>query len=101
VRRLFFPLFFLVRQLIGYGFRTWVLLLGMSGLIVLFWFLKGGEVLRYFVSWTRVPLLAAAWLIDAGVSLGVIRGRHVMPLRPLGRHRCVCFNHRIEGKLII
>ncbi|KAI0255241.1 peptidase M50B-like-domain-containing protein [Lactifluus subvellereus] len=28
---------------------TWVLLLGMSGLIVLFWFLKGGEVLRYFV----------------------------------------------------
>jgi len=28
---------------------TWVLLLGMSGLIVLFWFLMGGEVLRYFV----------------------------------------------------
>jgi hypothetical protein len=30
--------------------RTWVLLLGMSGLIVLFWFLKGGEVLRFLVS---------------------------------------------------
>jgi hypothetical protein len=28
---------------------TWVLLLGMSGLIVLFWFLKGGEVLRFLV----------------------------------------------------
>jgi len=28
---------------------TWVLLLGMSGLIVLFWFLGGGEVLRYLV----------------------------------------------------
>jgi len=28
---------------------TWVLLLGMSGLIILFWFLKGGEVLRYLV----------------------------------------------------
>ncbi|KAI0303299.1 peptidase M50B-like-domain-containing protein [Multifurca ochricompacta] len=28
---------------------TWVLLLGMSGLIVLFWFLKGGEALRYLV----------------------------------------------------
>ena len=78
-----------------------MLLLGMSGLIVLFWFLKGGEVLRYFVSWTRVPLLAAAWLIGAGVSLGAIRWRHVMPLRPLGRHRCVCSNNRIEGKLII
>lgn len=30
--------------------RTWVLLLGMSGLIVLFWLLNGGEVLRYLVS---------------------------------------------------
>ena len=30
--------------------RTWVLLLGMSGLIILFWFLKGGEALRYLVS---------------------------------------------------
>jgi Peptidase M50B-like len=30
--------------------RTWVLLLGMSGLILLFWFLKGGEVLRFLVS---------------------------------------------------
>lgn len=28
---------------------TWVLLLGMSGLIVLFWFLNGGEVLRFLV----------------------------------------------------
>jgi len=28
---------------------TWVLLLGMSGLIVLFWLLNGGEVLRYLV----------------------------------------------------
>ncbi|KAI0296855.1 peptidase M50B-like-domain-containing protein [Russula brevipes] len=28
---------------------TWVLLLGMSGLILLFWFLNGGEVLRYLV----------------------------------------------------
>jgi len=28
---------------------TWVLLVGMSGLIVLFWLLNGGEVLRYLV----------------------------------------------------
>jgi len=28
---------------------TWVLLLGMSGLIILFWLLNGGEVLRYLV----------------------------------------------------
>jgi hypothetical protein len=47
--------------------RTWVLLLGMSGMIVLFWFLKGGEVLRYFVSWAHVPLFSAL-LIGAGMS---------------------------------
>jgi hypothetical protein len=34
----------------GVFLRTWVLLLGMSGLIVLFWLLNGGEVLRYLVS---------------------------------------------------
>ncbi|KAH9069419.1 peptidase M50B-like-domain-containing protein [Lactarius deliciosus] len=28
---------------------TWVLLLGMSGLIILFWFVKGGVALRYLV----------------------------------------------------
>ena len=27
-----------------------MLLLGVSGLIILFWFLKGGEALRYLVS---------------------------------------------------
>jgi hypothetical protein len=36
--------------LCGVSHRTWVLLLGMSGLIVLFWLLNGGEVLRYLVS---------------------------------------------------
>lgn len=30
--------------------RTWILILGMSGLIVLFWFVKGGVALRYLVS---------------------------------------------------
>lgn len=30
--------------------RTWVLLLGVSGLIALFWFLNEGEVLRFLVS---------------------------------------------------
>jgi len=36
--------------LCGVFHRTWVLLLGMSGLIILFWLLNGGEVLRYLVS---------------------------------------------------
>ena len=30
-------------------YRTWVLILGMSGLIVLFWFIEGGVALRYLV----------------------------------------------------
>ncbi len=30
--------------------RTWLLILGMSGLIVLFWFVGEGVALRYFVS---------------------------------------------------
>jgi hypothetical protein len=30
--------------------RSWVLILGMSGLIVLFWFVGGGVALRFFVS---------------------------------------------------
>lgn len=29
--------------------RTWALIIGMSGLIVLFWFVGGGVALRYFV----------------------------------------------------
>ncbi|KAI9455520.1 peptidase M50B-like-domain-containing protein, partial [Russula earlei] len=41
---------------------TWVLLVGMSGLIVLFWFLKGGEVLRYLVLFIGVmSCLYALW----------------------------------------
>ena len=30
--------------------RTWVLILGMTGLVLLFWFVGGGVALRYFVS---------------------------------------------------
>jgi phosphate starvation-inducible membrane PsiE len=32
------------------AYRSWVLILGMSGLIVFFWFIGGGVALRYFVS---------------------------------------------------
>jgi hypothetical protein len=68
--------------------RAWVLLLGMSGLIVLFWFLKGGEVLRYLVSSDVSPFSCRVYL---AVYLGVIHRRHVVPLCPLGRDWCVLF----------
>lgn len=32
--------------------RTWVLILGVSGLVVLFWFVEGGVALRYFVRYS-------------------------------------------------
>jgi hypothetical protein len=31
------------------GHRTWALILGMTGLIILFWFVAGSVALRYFV----------------------------------------------------
>ena len=30
--------------------RTWLLILGMSGIIVMFWFVENSIALRYFVS---------------------------------------------------
>jgi len=49
---------------------TWLLLLGMSGLILLFWFLKGGEVLRYLVLFIGVmSCLYALWdVIDDTIA---------------------------------
>jgi len=31
------------------GYSTWLLIFGMAGLIVMFWFVAGGVALRYFV----------------------------------------------------
>jgi hypothetical protein len=69
--------------------RTWVLLLGVSGLIVLFWFLSGDEALRYFVSFS----IKKGFVVEAHlcVSVGAVRRRHVVSLCPLGRNRCGFF----------
>lgn len=40
----------LVRGWRNHHFRSWILILGMSGLILLFWFVGKGVALRYFVS---------------------------------------------------
>ena len=37
------------------GHRTWVLILGMSALIIAFWFIKGGVALRYLVCTPLLP----------------------------------------------
>lgn len=45
-----FLLYLTLGLIVFFNTRSWVLILGMSGLIVLFWFVGGGVALRYFVS---------------------------------------------------
>ncbi|TRM59822.1 peptidase M50B-like-domain-containing protein [Schizophyllum amplum] len=49
---------------------TWVLIVGMSGLIVLFWFVAGGVALRYFVLFIGVmSCLYVLWdVVDDTIS---------------------------------
>lgn len=42
--------------------RTWLLILGMTGVTVLFWFVGGGIALRYFVLFVGVmSCMYALW----------------------------------------
>ena len=43
--------------------RTWALILGMTGLIVLFWFVGGGVALRYFVSVFLIHLRQSVYIV--------------------------------------
>ncbi|KAJ3530308.1 hypothetical protein NM688_g7730 [Phlebia brevispora] len=49
---------------------TWLLILGMSGIIILFWFVNGGSALRYFVLFMGVmSCLYVLWdVIDDTIS---------------------------------
>ena len=60
----------------------------MSALIILFWFLMGGEVLRYLVS-PRVQLIFRSLLCSFCGCTGAVHRRHVVSLCPLGCDRCV------------
>ena len=57
----------------------------MSGLIILFWFVADAVALRYFVS---ILLFDSTGCTDDGPS-DTIYWRHVLHVRPLGRHRYV------------
>ena len=59
--------------------RTWALIGGMSGLIVLFWFVEGGIALRYFVGLFR--LFAR---IRSPCPLDPVYRCHVGSIRSLG-----------------
>lgn len=41
--------------------RTWLLILGMSGLIILFWFVANSVALRYLVSVVYVLIFLRAY----------------------------------------
>ena len=64
----------------GLGFcRTWLLILGMSGLIVLFWFVAGGVALRYFVSdLVARALLPAQHISSQVLFIGVMSDMYVL-----------------------
>ena len=67
-------------------YRTWVLILGMSGLIVLFWFVAEGEALRYLV---RIPSLPIRPMFVTGLFSDFVYWCHVRSLCYLGRGRYV------------
>ncbi len=62
----------------------------MSGLIILFWLLNGGEVLRYLVSVFSLRKVLLVELICRAL-LGAVHWRHVVSLCPLGRNWCGLF----------
>ena len=64
----------------GVGFcRTWLLILGMSGLIVLFWFVAGGVALRYFVSCLFIrALLPSQYTSSQVLFIGVMSDMYVL-----------------------
>lgn len=60
----------------------------MSGLIILFWFVDEGEVLRYFVRHSPHFLCNLRWFF-LSLRAGAFHGRDVMYVRPMGRDRWV------------
>ncbi|KAH9961147.1 peptidase M50B-like-domain-containing protein [Lactifluus volemus] len=73
---------------------TWVLLLGMSGMIVLFWFLKGGEVLRYFVLFIGVmSCLYVLWDVIDDTIARKVNGSDASAFAKI----CGCFPSQVWG----
>jgi len=68
---------------LGHDARTWALILGMSGLVVLFWFAGGGVALRYFVS-PPVPFPSS---LDCNLHEGTLHRSDVMHVCAMGCHR--------------
>lgn len=64
--------------------RTWFLILGMSGIIVLFWFVGGGVALRFLVSYFLRPFTAETHY--SCFLQGTVYRCHVMYVRSLGCH---------------
>ena len=70
-------------------FRSWVLILGMSGLIVLFWFVGGGAALRYLVSIGLTNLSLHVLHLFFFPPKGTLYWGHVMPVLCMGCDRLV------------
>jgi hypothetical protein len=76
-----------VQRRADYYFRSWVLILGMSGLIVLFWFVGEGVALRYFVSIEFSNLSRPCSYFFFFSSSGTLYRGHVMLVLLMGCDR--------------
>lgn len=74
-----------VQRLMLLSLRSWILIIGMSGLIVLFWFVAGGAALRYLVSIVLLTYLSIFLLF----SSGTLYWGHVMFVLRMGCDRLV------------
>ncbi|KAI0261725.1 peptidase M50B-like-domain-containing protein [Gloeopeniophorella convolvens] len=73
---------------------TWVLLLGMSGLIVLFWFVAGGEALRYLVLFIGVmSCLYVLWDVIDDTIARKVNSSDASAFADI----CGCFPSRVWG----
>jgi len=73
---------------------TWVLLLGMSGLIVLFWFLRGGEVLRYLVLF--IGVMSCLYVLWDVIDDTIARKVNTSDASAFAKI-CGCFPSRVWG----
>ncbi|RDB24261.1 hypothetical protein Hypma_008574 [Hypsizygus marmoreus] len=75
---------------------TWVLIFGMSGLIVMFWFVAGGIALRYFVLF--VGVMSCMYVLWDVIDDTIARKANASDAAAFARI-CGCFPSRVWGVL--
>ena len=82
-------------RLMPLSLRSWILILGMSGLIVLFWFAGGGVALRYLVG---IGFTGLSFDVLTLPSSGTLYWGHVMFVLCMGYNRLVGMGMNISSR---